>query len=127
MQNDYTYVDDNLSQLNASRLFYRLQEIDKDGKLNYSSTKMIDVNRIGVLFTISPNPARDFINIFSSGNVTDTRVTITDINGRTLYSAQYNFNAGEKIQLPTAHFAKQILIVTINTNHGKEKFKVIKE
>ena len=58
VNNDYAYVDDNLSQLNADRLYYRLQEVDNDGKFNYSGIKVIELNKNSILFTISPNPAK---------------------------------------------------------------------
>ncbi len=127
VQNDYTYVDDNISQLHAGRLYYRLQEADNDGKLNYSGIKIIDINTNSVLFTISPNPANDYINISSSGNVANVHVSVTDINGRTLYIAKQNFTANQQIKILASQFAKQVLIVTIITDNGKQEFKVVKE
>ena len=127
VQNDYAYVDNNISQSNTGRLYYRLQEADNDGKLNYSDVKVIDINVNSVLFTIAPNPAKDFINISSSGNVANAQVSVTDINGRTLYAAKQNFTIGAQIKIPASQFAKQVLIVTINTANGKQEFKVVKK
>ncbi len=127
VQNDYAYVDNNISQLHAGRLYYRLQEVDNDGKLNSSGVKIIDINTNSVLFTISPNPAKDFINISSSGNVANAQVSVTDMNGRILYASKQNFSANQQIKIPASRFAKQVLIVTINTSIGKQEFKVVKE
>ncbi len=126
VNNDYAYVDD-ISQSNADRLYYRLQEVDNDGKFNYSGIKIIELNKNSILFTISPNPAKDYINIVASDNIANAQVSVTDMNGRMLYTGKQNFTANQQIKIPTSQFAKQVLIVTINTTNGKQEFKVVKE
>ncbi len=126
VNNDYAYVDD-ISQSNADRLYYRLQEVDNDGKFNYSGIKIIELNKNSILFTISPNPAKDFINISASGTVANAQVSVTDMNGRMLYTGKQNFVVNQQIKIPTSQFSKQVLIVTINTGNGKQEFKVVKE
>ncbi len=126
VNNDYAYVDD-ISQSNADRLYYRLQEVDNDGKFNYSGVKIISLNKNNILFSISPNPAKDYINIVASDNVTDAQVSVTDMNGRMLYTGKQNFTANQQIKIPASQFSKQVLIVTVNTSNGKQEFKVVKE
>ncbi len=124
---NYTYTDINATALHADKLYYRLQEVDKDSKSNYSNIQVIDFKKNNALFTISPNPANDFINIVASDNVANAQVSITDMNGRTLYTGKQNFTANQHIKIPASQFSKQVLIVTINTGNGKQEFKVVKE
>ncbi len=124
LRSNYSFVDNlPLNDLN----YYRLKQVDKDGKFTYSNVVSVDFAKNSTLFTISPNPAKDYINITSSGNVTNAQISIIDMNGRTLYTARHNFNGGEQIKIPSSQFAKQLLLVTINTTNGKQQFKVVKE
>lgn len=125
LKSNYSFVDN--APLTAMN-YYRLKQVDNDGKFTYSGIVSVDFSKNNnASFTISPNPAKDFINITSSGNVANAEVTITDMNGRKLYSAKHNFTTGEQINIPASQFAKQILLITINTDNNKQQFKVVKE
>ncbi|MDQ2719953.1 MAG: T9SS type A sorting domain-containing protein [Bacteroidota bacterium] len=107
--------------------FYRLKMIDKDGKSTYSNIQEFKFLKVNSTFTISPNPTKDFINIISSNDIKDEQVKITDLNGKTLYSAKQIFTAGQQYKISIAQFSKQVLIITIQSNNEKEQFKVVKE
>lgn len=64
--------------------YYRLQLVDQDGKFSYSPVLHVrnDVN--GILFAISPNPAKDFINISYAGKKEMVEISIYDIHGKLL-------------------------------------------
>ena len=63
----------------AGGLYYRLEVVDKNGSKTYSEVKEITI--INSPFSISPNPAKDYITI-NGPNI--KHITITDISGRTL-------------------------------------------
>ncbi len=123
----YFYTDINVATLHVTKLFYRLQEIDEDGNNNYSKVQTIEFRKSNILFTISPNPAKDYINISASDNIVDAQISIADMNGRILYSIKKNFSSVEQVKISTLRFAKQILLVTINADNMKQQFKVVKE
>ncbi|MEP6949807.1 MAG: lamin tail domain-containing protein [Ginsengibacter sp.] len=70
--------------------FYRLKEVDTDNKFVYSEIRAVSFAR-NYLVVISPNPAKDFINIFLTKN-SNSPVTIQliDINGRIVSSINTN-------------------------------------
>lgn len=76
-------------------------------------------------FHISPNPAKDFINIVSSKTVNDVKITIKDLNGRKIYSSRENFNAGKELKINISSFAQKFLFVDIKSDDVNEQFKIL--
>jgi len=81
----YNFTDANVPQGN---LYYRLQQVDADGKSVYSSVVFIKSAVTKTAITVYPNPVRENIlrlslNNFSEGNYT---VEIKNINGVKVYS-----------------------------------------
>ena len=72
------HFTDELSTLGTGTIYYRLQIIDKDGKSKYSDVRSIKLQN-NARYTISPNPAKDYIAI-SGKNIAD--ITITDATGK---------------------------------------------
>ena len=78
-RNDYTFTDvQPLSGIN----YYRLKQTDKDGRLTYSPVIRISVNGSELLFTLSPNPANNFINITYPGKKEKVTISIYDVQGK---------------------------------------------
>jgi hypothetical protein len=48
--------------------YYRISEVDRDGKTLYSEVKMVSFDFAPATVIISPNPAKDHINISVAGN-----------------------------------------------------------
>ena len=63
----------------GTRLYYRLEVVDKNGALSYSEVKELTIDNGGLI--ISPNPAKDYISIIG-GSFKEVR--ISDVSGRVL-------------------------------------------
>ena len=125
LRSNYSFVDN--AHLNGMN-YYRLKQVDKDGKFSYSKIVSVDFAiSNNALFSISPNPAKDHISITSSVAVSDAQITITSATGRTLYASKHSFTSGEQLNVPVVAMANQTLFVTVNTSNGKQTFKVMKE
>jgi sugar lactone lactonase YvrE len=74
--NDYKYID-NISSVTANTVFYRLQMVNKDGKVTYSPVIKVDLKGASV-FSVGPNPAKGYLVV--NGNV--TRFELFDMVGR---------------------------------------------
>jgi N-acetylneuraminic acid mutarotase len=76
----YIFVDQQpFSQLN----FYRIKEVDLDGKYLLSRIAIIDPRKVSTV-EIYPNPAKDLINV-EVGKINEhTQITLLDATGRTL-------------------------------------------
>ena len=79
------------------------------------------------LFSISPNPATDYINIVSSETVSGVLITISDVNGKTLYAIKRNFIKGQSLRIATLGFSSGTLFVTVNAGTDRSRFKIIKQ
>ena len=107
--NVYTWVDYNLINSDENEFYYRLKQVDFDGQYTTTDVVVLSKNSISnsdCSFTASlfPNPASQsgavnvLINNPEEGNIS---IFITDILGRTLYSAKTSIQSGLVLyQLP---------------------------
>ena len=117
---NYKYIDatPSLSQTN----FYRIKEIDKDGKSIYSQVRFINF-QISNTLSITPNPATSYINVNSS--IAGLQITIYDELGKKILSQKLS---GTSVQIPVGSLPKGIYTV-IADNNGKrvDSKKIVKQ
>ena len=123
----YNYTDENVTSFVANQLYYRLKETDKDGLSTYSKILKVNLEKSNTIFSISPNPTKDFINIVSSKDIRNAQIKVASINGKTLYSTKQNLTSGQQLKIEASKFSKGILIVMIEADNIKKEFKIIKE
>jgi hypothetical protein len=116
---NYSFTDYNSSDGMA---YYRLRQVDVDGKLAYSNVVVIQASGTKSV-SISPNPFEDELTF--KGNVQgNVEIKILDLSGRLLYDANLETNDGTltlRPELPSGAY-----IVTIQTATFIEQQKVIK-
>ena len=100
--------------------YYRLQQMDKDGQINYSniiSVKGINNGRL----VIYPNPARNQCTLqLPEGFATAvTQVTLSDVNGKTVYQKTYSAIGGGVIYLKNLSVLKAgTYIIAVNNGNA---------
>lgn len=68
-------------------VFYRLKSVDTDGNYSYSQVVAIQLDKTGIQLLVSPNPARDWLQVQTGSRLSGNAVlTITDALGRALIS-----------------------------------------
>jgi hypothetical protein len=97
---DFVHNSPSLQKIN----YYRLRQVDKDGRFTFSSIRTVLFNS-KTSITITPNPANNFIKVYSKES--NVRITIFDEAGKRMASqlmtdgmAQFNiagFNKGAYI------------------------------
>ncbi|WP_165903806.1 T9SS type A sorting domain-containing protein [Hymenobacter gummosus] len=104
--------------------YYRLKQIDLDGKVVYST--MAAVNNTGkgeVAVTVYPNPAVDKLNVHISNGDTDAAVVVTDLMGRTVLSGKLSSDGAFDVSnLKAGNY-----IVTVTSASGKTNHKIVKQ
>lgn len=76
----YNFTDANAPQ---GKTYYRLQQVDKDGKATLSDIISISNTGRGYAITTWPNPAKDNLSVSVNGNLYgNLQVMITDMQGR---------------------------------------------
>lgn len=78
--NSYQFTD---AQTLAVVNYYRIKQIDNDGKYSYSSIiKLASTNKDAI--SVYPNPAKDFVMIQVSNQLLQTNAQLIDISGKVL-------------------------------------------
>jgi len=111
--NNYTYTDlltSNVSPL--TNLYYRLQEIDKDGSSTYSNIATVSFTNQPSI-TISPNPAKG--TVYVTGN-SIKYITIADNSGKTIISQAVNNQTHVAVNI--SNLAAGIYIVKVTDAQG---------
>ncbi len=91
--NNYSY-NVNADEIKGRRVYYRIKNIDNNGKFTYSEIFTIHLP-LNTKFTVYPNPAKDFIRININTNSTvNTQLTITDLAGRIILAKNITIQNG---------------------------------
>lgn len=94
---NYSFVDETAPSGNN---YYRLKQVDKDGKFAYSSTVMIKGDKATKfeLVSVYPNPVVRELNVkFNAASAEKVQIVITDLTGKTIRSESRQLNAGENL------------------------------
>lgn len=84
--NNYSFTELLANSITNTKLYYRLQSVDKDGKVKYSDIQQVRLNQPENEFTVYPNPSKNVLNI-NHATIGST-IMLTDINGIILYSTK---------------------------------------
>lgn len=88
---------------------------------------LLDTNSFSFLdskFSVSPNPANDFITVTNSDNILVSGISITDLNGRVVKQNSYT-NVSD-IQVNVSNLASGIYMMNITSDKGSVTKKIIK-
>ena len=115
--NAYTFNDPlTTHDSRFTTLYYRLEIVDKNGSKTYSEIRSLFLTNGDSGFTITPNPAKDFITITGANS---KEISISDASGRTVLTT-----CNAKIDIST--LPKGVYFVAITTNNNRELRKFIK-
>ena len=105
----YNYLD---NYIPTSTVYYRLQQLDKDGKTFYSATAQLTVN--SKQLSVYPNPSRGTIHV-SVPSDNQVYLMIYDIAGKLLYENKTYFSTQP---IATDSWGKGTYLVRVKDNDG---------
>ena len=115
----YQFIDANPSL--AKTNFYRIKEVDKDGKYIYSPVRYVKFD-VSVI-SISPNPATSYIKVSSS--IQNLQINIFDVTGRKVVTQILNSSSA---QINIASLPKGVYTVIAYDNGTKvDSKKIVKQ
>ena len=92
---------------------------------NFSVTQTLkNTEFIESKFSISPNPANDFVTISNSENISVNSISMTDLNGRVVKQNSYS-NVSE-VQVNISDLASGVYMMNIKSDKGTVTKKIIK-
>lgn len=114
-QSNYQFLQTNIPDGN---LYYRIKEIDIDGKYVYSNIVLLHNKNTSATFVIFPNPANDYITVTAPTNgAGKTQLILYDAVGKKL-TTQIMIGATGQIntaQLPDGNYVLKIVTDEITT------------
>jgi hypothetical protein len=94
---NYVSVDKDAALLGASAIYYRLKQVDFDGKFEYHGPVVVNLETTieSLSVEIYPNPFNNSINLeFNEANAGTAQVVFTDLQGRVVKSMNLEINKG---------------------------------
>lgn len=118
--NSYKFLDKNPA-LNKTN-FYRIKQVDRDGKFSFSPIRLVKFSENNIL-TVSPNPATNFIRIYSTQS--PVNINVFDNNGKKLITQRLSNGS---TQIDISRWSKGIYTV-IAESDGKNinSTKIVKQ
>jgi hypothetical protein len=109
---NYSYVDYGPAYDKIN--YYRIKEVDKDGKFSYSPIRKIAYGDENII-TVSPNPAHNILQINTKGT-SNLQVSIFDFTGRKVSSTMLTNGNGV---INISSFSRGLYTVTVESNGTK--------
>ncbi len=116
----------------AGTNYYKIQQVDKDGKFTFSQVKFVDFSLNIEKFSFYPNPVADYLNIdFSSEKSFVATLSVYDLSGKLVLKSSQNINMGKntlKVNISTLNSGTYLIVVNDNlTSIKKQKFIVSRQ
>jgi uncharacterized repeat protein (TIGR01451 family) len=92
----HTYsITDSTYSFTGATVYYRLKQIDLDGKVNLSKTVFVKTKKTAQPVMVSPNPFTDYVNVNLDWSTSEVvSVKILNLQGKEIVSKQVILNKG---------------------------------
>ncbi len=106
--------------------YYRVKQVDNDGKFTYSGVATVVFNKAGILWSVYPNPAKDKTTLYAKSNLNAVQVRLTDVSGKLLYNGYIpSLRAGQSVNIPLNNFSKGMYLLKIYSEKETSTEKII--
>jgi hypothetical protein len=119
VSNDYDFRDNDFSK----SAYFRLKQIDFDGKYSYSPTVYVEKSQVGKVKTlVYPNPS---LGKFYVDHATEIKnITVFNLMGQAVFNQ--NVNEAERTEIDISNLASGLYFVRLNDNEGHIETKQVK-
>jgi hypothetical protein len=122
-EQQYTYTD---LRLPMGTFYYRIKQVDKDGKFSYSSTVQVTIDANGANWTLLPNPATDKASILFNKSFDAVSLHVADANGKIIFTkALSGVTSGSEFDLSVKNWSDGIYQVKIVAGGQTEVRKLV--
>lgn len=122
---EYQYTD---YKAIAGANYYRLKQVDADGKSSYSSVAKVILPTDIQTWSVQPNPATTATTLLARKEMSNVQISLTDANGKTVYKVKYTkLNAGQQVIIPLHNLAKGMYVLSIHSSEGLRAEKISKQ
>ena len=128
---DYTFTDPNVTSLGVAIVYYRLRQVDMDGKFKYSGILALSIeNKKITSIRIFPNPVNSHINLTITGYQSEKlHWRFTDNIGRAIKAGTYSISQGiNRVSEDVGFVSSGIYYMQLfNGSDLKQTIKVLKQ
>jgi ELWxxDGT repeat protein len=118
---NYSFTDRKLPK--TGMLYYRLEVVDKDGKLSYSKIETVKLKQ-SFEFSLTQTKYEAVLNLGDVNGLVSVKVS--DANGRTQLQQKQKISSGELIKISTTNLSSGIYFVTVEYDGNIQTKRLIK-
>jgi hypothetical protein len=106
--------------------YYRIKQIDKDGKYSYSSIIKITFDNNNILLQVYPNPAHNTTSVYAQKELSEVEIILADISGKIIYHNYYNsIEVGQHVDVPVQHLVTGVYVLKVISDQGIKTEKLV--
>src|SRR5260221_1167918 len=126
---NYNYTDNNVTTLAMPVVYYRLKQIDNDGRFTYSRIVTLSVDNSRNIVLFYPNPViNEAILMITVNKKEKVQARIIDNAGRIIKQEQLNLTAGStSLSLDISAMGKGIYFLELKSETMNEQRKFVKQ
>lgn len=116
---EYNFNDEIIEM--GERYYYRLRQIDLDGRSEYSKIITLQTGQSDKYWTIFPNPVRDIITITSAQLTQEIEglIQILDVNGSIVFEEVCLFQKEQEVKVSIGHLSSGVYSLLLSDNKGQ--------
>jgi hypothetical protein len=127
--NTYSFTQDNLSTIrNTGVIYFRIKQIDKDGKAVITEIKNVRLTGKGLTIGVYPNPIKQVANVsFDLEKEADVILSVLDASGKQIITNQFQGFKGPNIKsLDMAKLASGSYLLKIQNGTETKTMPIVK-
>jgi hypothetical protein len=126
--NTYAYSDDNISALNTAVIYYRVEEVDKNGNTVFTGIKAVSI-AAGVEIKAYPNPTKGNVTLtITLQAAADLALSLVDASGKTVQQLQVAGAKGTNTkQLDLSGYASGSYLLKVNNGTDISTLPIVKQ
>jgi Concanavalin A-like lectin/glucanases superfamily len=119
---NYQYLDITVKAIAATTIYYRLQQVDKDGRKKLSDILLVKYSPASNLLTLLQNPVHDVLRLQINMPAKETvSVVVTNAAGQQVLVKNLPLNPGDNFtSIPVQQLAKGMYHITLLSASGKQ-------
>lgn len=106
--------------------FYRVKEVDYDGKSGYTGILNITMEVQAITWSIYPNPTSDYFRIQSNVLIPDAELVVIDVQGREVYRGEETLGSNS-VEVDIRELSAGAYYLFIRLPDRTESFRIIKK
>ncbi len=128
ISNAYTLLDNLSSVQNAGIVYYRIKQIDKDGRLTYSDIRSVRISSNGIAIGVYPNPVKNTANLtLDLTEDANVIVNVLDIAGKEVKRININAVKGLNVKpINMTSFASGSYLIKVQAGTEVKTLSVVK-